>query len=566
MLRLYTHYSYLQRIKIFTQHTVLRVGNQRIHYSSNIQQSHNDKLTSNDMTYQFLELENQLSIPNLKLERKAQLLLSNPQYLDVFDIDLQPNELKSFFTLLIKYNINFNKIRIMGIGKIMKLLPINTPNGIQLIKNCGILNPKTQDDINNVFINLYNSKMKLLTISLLIQYRRYSDAAHFLSLCDSSLDNNQLIKYKFKLQKFINYNYNITASQIIESNIIHLYLKELSKSNSFTLKQKFEYYLLTVFKVLSLNPSYFTSGNQIMSLNSTFLSLLYHQPGINYTIFYAYFITLYPNAEKTIEKLGLKPDVEIPKINIRSELIQQSLPYLEDLALLYSKYFHEIHPSKNHLKKLFRNYLTSVISYQYNEIASISNQHHPFSKFNHDNSILSTFIDYTFTNQPFALFKPKLISNLIIKFYTSLKISYIDHKKSFISFTHKQQLQNLIEYLLNPKKTEFDLEKALLLIQLLSNHNIYLHGSTYMKIIEALVKLDFNEYAKSYYIFFANDPMISSQLSHKDVAVYCNRFKWPYPKYSNSMTSPETPEFNEDYLSGNLAPEKIITSLNEYIK
>lgn len=524
--------------------------------------------TTTDFTAQFLELEHQISIPNLSLERKAQLLLSNHQYLDVFDINLHPNEVKRFFTLLIKYNINFNTLDIMGIGKIMKLLPISSPNGVQLIKNCGILNPNTQNDIDNVFINLYNPKMRSLTISLLIQYKRFSDAAHFLSLIQQSnnTDNSQIVKFKFKLKKFLQYNYNITASQIVESKIIHLYLRELAKSQKFSLKQKFEYYLLTVFKILSINPSYFASGSQINSLNSTFLSLLYHQPGINYTVFYAYLITLYPNAASLIEELGLKPNVEIPKINIRPELIQQSLPYLENLSLLYSKYLHETHPSKHQLKRLFRNYLSSVISYQYSETASLTQQHHPFSKFNHDTSILSTFIDYTFTSQPFALFKPKLIANLIIKFYNSLQISYIDHSKTAISITHKQQLQKLIEYLLNPKKPEFDLEKAILLIQLLTENNIYLKGSTYMKVIDALVKLDFNEYAKSYYFFFANDPMISSQLSHNDVAPYCNRFKWPYPKYSSASTDPEAPEFNENYLTGDLAPEMIVASLKECVK
>lgn len=515
---------------------------------------------------QFIELENQISLLGSSFDHKLQLLLSHPQHLDIFDINLQTHEFSKLFTMLIKYNINFNCIQIQGLGKLLKMIPIVTPNGIQLIKNCGILNPQSNDEIINVYKNIYNSKLRILTINILIQNKQYHDANEFLKIFEQIDPSStvHIVKFKLKLQKFCKFNYNITASDIINNNLIHLYLRELSKSNKFTLKQKFEYYLLTVFKTLSLNPTYFTRSNQIQSLNSTFLSLLYHQSGINYTIFYSYLVALYPNAKPLIKQLGMQPILETPQINIREELIQQSLPYMEDLALLYSKYLNEKRPNKNHLKRLFRNYHSAVLSYQFSEVPSISHQYHPFSKFNHDTSILSTFIDYTFTNQPFAFFKPKLITNLIIKFYETLHVAYIDHSKTIIQVTHKSQIQNLLAYLLNPRKSDFDLEKAVELVKTLSKNNVYLSGTTYMKFIETLVKLDFNQQAKEFYFYFINDPMISSKLNLKDIAVYHDRFKWPYPKYTDVDIS-DCMEYDANYLSQNLAPEMLIASLEKNI-
>jgi hypothetical protein len=588
-----------------------RIRYNRIHSPKFIRlySNHNKNNNSHSLTFKdFKNFEHELSkikLSNCTFSEKLKFLLKYSHVLNISDLNIDLNSYDKLFIHLITIeNINFNENYIHGIGKLFKLLPIVSNIGIDLIKNCGILNSKFDIMDNNnksssyVFLNQYNDNLRLLTIDILIQNKYYREAFNYCQLLESlnkdSFDKSQLIKFYLKLSKFKNFNNNnnnLKSIDIIDNSIIPIYLRELIKNGNYSIEKKLEYYLLIIFKLFNLqdlNPNLFPkfNSNQLHSLNTIFLSLLHNQKGVGYNVYLSYYIKLYPKSIPILEQLNLlstnsnqkKPIFlnDLPNVNIRPELIQSSIyPYMEDLSLLYSKFLHDTFPNKFQLKTLFNNYLNLVKNYQNLENINSSSYEiiknpYPFSKFNHDSSILSSFLDYSF-NREKGFFKPILSSNLILKFYKNLKISQLDYYKSKFFKSHIKQLQYIIDFLSNVRNSNCDLPLAIEILKNLDNSNIYLHSKSYILIINSLIKLNQFEEAKKFYMFFIYyHPIISKKIQLNQIIPLCDRFKWPLPdsiisnnlNNDNNNNNNDLLEFNDMYLSGNLSPEEIIKQLD----
>lgn len=524
------------------------------------------------------------------IDHKVSYLLKDNKDVNIAHLHLDRTESPIFFNELIaKHKINFNDIRVHGIGKLMKFLPFMNYTGLVLIKNCGILNSECESQIDNIYLNRYTDKMRLLTIDILLLYQCYREAYKFVKLYESKVpssgSSSNLSKYKFKLSKFKNFeDMSISASEIVENNIVHIYLRELLKSEHYTLSEKFKYYLLILYKTLEVYPN--LSKTQISSLNSTFFALLYRQKAIPYSIYLSYFVKLYPKSTSLLQELGLLTNDSnskgpvfignLEQVNIRRELVQsKTYPYMEDLSLLFTKYLYENLPNRSQLKTLFKTYIRVVSKYQKTEKFLSQNpayifEVHPFSKFFHDSSILSTFVDYCFNERFTSLMKPLTASNLIEKFYASLDIINVDHYKSKIHHTHISQLDRLVKYFLHIDDPRGDITRAIELVKILTDANIYLSGDTYISVVRALYKLDCIEDGTNLYNYFKDHPQISTRIKQSDISYICCRYKLPYPKpilRENHLRQhdPFSLEFNHGFLKGELAPENIVKRLDSQL-
>lgn len=533
----------------------------------------------------FINFENDLnkiSIKDSSIDSKINFLLKYNNKLNIFDLNLPINKYSIVFKKLINnYKINFNKIKINGIGTFLKLILKNSINGIELIKNCGILN---YEDRDLIFKNQYNKNLQLLTISILIDNKFYNDAYHFIKIYDLlNPKNNDTIKFKFKLSKFNEFNkfFKINSLEIINNNLIHLYLNDLIKSSLYSSEEKIEFYLLILFKYLELNKlkNFKNSINQIKILNSKFLLLLNNQISISYSIFLSYFIKLYPNSIQLLKDLCListsnsilknnSPDLnDLPIVNIKNDLIQlNSQPFINDIALLYSKYLNEKLPNRTTTKQLFNLYIKNVKYYQLLNNNSNNNLiPHPFDSKFHDSSILLSFLNYTF-NLKIGLNKPKLSSNLILKFYNNIKTCRIN-KNQINEF---QLLIKSFSTYNSSSNIKFNFIILTKLLNEFNNQNIILNIEIYFNLINLLIKLDFIENAKQIYLFLINHPILSKNIKINHVNELCYRFLWPFPTHlleiknlnengnENSLIKNEF-TFKNDYL---IPPDNLIKLLD----
>lgn len=533
----------------------------------------------------FINFENDLnkiSIKDSSIDSKINFLLKYNNKLNIFDLNLPINKYSIVFKKLINnYKINFNKIKINGIGTFLKLILKNSINGIELIKNCGILN---YEDRDLIFKNQYNKNLQLLTISILIDNKFYNDAYHFIKIYDLlNPKNNDTIKFKFKLSKFNEFNkfFKINSLEIINNNLIHLYLNDLIKSSLYSSEEKIEFYLLILFKYLELNKlkNFKNSINQIKILNSKFLLLLNNQISISYSIFLSYFIKLYPNSIQLLKDLCListsnsilknnSPNLnDLPIVNIKNDLIQlNSQPFINDIALLYSKYLNEKLPNRTTTKQLFNLYIKNVKYYQLLNNNSNNNLiPHPFDSKFHDSSILLSFLNYTF-NLKIGLNKPKLSSNLILKFYNNIKTCRIN-KNQINEF---QLLIKSFSTYNSSSNIKFNFIILTKLLNEFNNQNIILNIEIYFNLINLLIKLDFIENAKQIYLFLINHPILSKNIKINHVNELCYRFLWPFPTHlleiknlnengnENSLIKNEF-TFKNDYL---IPPDNLIKLLD----
>lgn len=534
----------------------------------------------------FINFENDLnkiSIKDSSIDSKINFLLKYNNKLNIFDLNLPINKYSIVFKKLINnYKINFNKIKINGIGTFLKLILKNSINGIELIKNCGILN---YEDRDLIFKNQYNKNLQLLTISILIDNKFYNDAYHFIKIYDLlNPKNNDTIKFKFKLSKFNEFNkfFKINSLEIINNNLIHLYLNDLIKSSLYSSEEKIEFYLLILFKYLELNKlkNFKNSINQIKILNSKFLLLLNNQISISYSIFLSYFIKLYPNSIQLLKDLCListsnsilknnSPDLnDLPIVNIKNDLIQlNSQPFINDIALLYSKYLNEKLPNRTTTKQLFNLYIKNVKYYQLLNNNNSNNNliPHPFDSKFHDSSILLSFLNYTF-NLKIGLNKPKLSSNLILKFYNNIKTCRIN-KNQINEF---QLLIKSFSTYNSSSNIKFNFIILTKLLNEFNNQNIILNIEIYFNLINLLIKLDFIENAKQIYLFLINHPILSKNIKINHVNELCYRFLWPFPTHlleiknlnengnENSLIKNEF-TFKNDYL---IPPDNLIKLLD----
>ncbi|KAG0673627.1 hypothetical protein C6P42_002630, partial [Pichia californica] len=447
--------------------------------------------------------------------------------------------------------------------------------------NCGILN---YEDRDLIFKNQYNKNLQLLTISILIDNKFYNDAYHFIKIYDLlNPKNNDTIKFKFKLSKFNEFNkfFKINSLEIINNNLIHLYLNDLIKSSLYSSEEKIEFYLLILFKYLELNKlkNFKNSINQIKILNSKFLLLLNNQISISYSIFLSYFIKLYPNSIQLLKDLCListsnsilknnSPDLnDLPIVNIKNDLIQlNSQPFINDIALLYSKYLNEKLPNRTTTKQLFNLYIKNVKYYQLLNNNSNNNLiPHPFDSKFHDSSILLSFLNYTF-NLKIGLNKPKLSSNLILKFYNNIKTCRIN-KNQINEF---QLLIKSFSTYNSSSNIKFNFIILTKLLNEFNNQNIILNIEIYFNLINLLIKLDFIENAKQIYLFLINHPILSKNIKINHVNELCYRFLWPFPTHlleiknlnengnENSLIKNEF-TFKNDYL---IPPDNLIKLLD----
>lgn len=579
---------YSSKIRPFRQHL-------KVSYPFNIfyRLSSTNKITTIDDFNKFLEYQKKLNViqssSKLSLDFKIQFLLSDINNLDISDLNLNIENYEYFLIKLINdYKINFNESDILGIGKFFKILARNSINGLTLIKNCGILELNSELT-TEIFIKRYNDKLRLLTIDLLIENKYYTDAIHFIHLYESihpNLTNPQIVKFKFKLMKINELsntlNSKISALDIIENSLIHIYTRELLKSNNYSIEKKLEYFLLIIFKWFTCSTTSL-STNQIHLLNSTFLSILYRQVGIPYSIYVSYFIKLYPKSIPTLVELKLLSTSkdfnkyipildELPTVNIRDELIQSCEPYMEDLSLLYSKYLHEFLPNRTTTRQLFNLYVENVKKYQKNENRSyLKTVIHPFSKFHHDTSILTSFINYTFATKVGAgFFKPKVASNMIIKFYNTVNIAHLDYNKSTVSKNHDKQLSNVVLYFVNTESKNFNFPIVITILSLINKFNIRLNVEDYIEVLNSLIKLDLMKQAKEFYNFIITDPVVSHQLKPEHISKFCYKYAWPYPEILLRKTETDilnqhkenTFTYNENYLTGDLSPQTLINYLD----
>lgn len=534
----------------------------------------------------FINFENDLnkiSIKDSSIDSKINFLLKYNNKLNIFDLNLPINKYSIVFKKLINnYKINFNKIKINGIGTFLKLILKNSINGIELIKNCGILN---YEDRDLIFKNQYNKNLQLLTISILIDNKFYNDAYHFIKIYDLlNPKNNDTIKFKFKLSKFNEFNkfFKINSLEIINNNLIHLYLNDLIKSSLYSSEEKIEFYLLILFKYLELNKlkNFKNSINQIKILNSKFLLLLNNQISISYSIFLSYFIKLYPNSIQLLKDLCListsnsilknnSPNLnDLPIVNIKNDLIQlNSQPFINDIALLYSKYLNEKLPNRTTTKQLFNLYIKNVKYYQLLNNNNSNNNliPHPFDSKFHDSSILLSFLNYTF-NLKIGLNKPKLSSNLILKFYNNIKTCRIN-KNQINEF---QLLIKSFSTYNSSSNIKFNFIILTKLLNEFNNQNIILNIEIYFNLINLLIKLDFIENAKQIYLFLINHPILSKNIKINHVNELCYRFLWPFPTHlleiknlnengnENSLIKNEF-TFKNDYL---IPPDNLIKLLD----
>ncbi|GAV27534.1 hypothetical protein PMKS-001002 [Pichia membranifaciens] len=263
---------------------------------------------------------------------------------------------------------------------------------------------------------------------------------------------------------------------------------------------------------------------------------------------------------------------ELPQVNIRRELIQSSQPYMEDLSMLYSKFFHEKLPNRAYTKTLFKEYHSLVSRYQKKEIFKLTSHYvrfrHPFSRYNHDSSVLSAFVNHTFEN-PTGILRPKLTSNIVEKFYSELKFSHIDYYRSKNHKSHINQLSSLVRFFADTKNPSCDVSKALDLLKLFTFKNIFLDINVYLLLIDSLIKLDFLEDAKEMYFFISQHPVLSNKLTKEKVMPLCYRYSWPYPDHL--LVFPLTSKnqrfnYNKGYLSGDLSPSAVIEYLDSSIE
>lgn len=548
----------------------------------------------------FLEFEKALQrikLSNTPLDTKISFLLSHHTKIDISDLNICDEDASAFFSRLVNtHSIDFKTTQIRGLGKLLKMLPTVSSSGQVTVKNCGILDPAGNDAVLETFIHKYNDKLQLLTIDILIANKCYTEACRFLQIYDRlKKDRHKTIKFHFKLSKFHEFSDSISpkvsAKDIVDNNLLHIYIRELLKSEAFSVEQKLEKFLLILYKwlnlveVANLNKP---SENQIHIFNTAFLSLLSRQAGIPYSVYLAYFVKLYPKSIPMLQELSLlsvpsssftssykayAPLLsELPQVNIRRELIQSSQPYMEDLSMLYSKFFHEKFPNRAYTKTLFKEYHSLVSRYQKKETSKLVPHSirfkHPFSRYNHDSSILSAFINHTFEN-PTGLLRPKLTSNIVEKFYSELKFSHIDYYKSKNHKSHISQLSSLVRFFADTKNPSCDISKALNLLKLFTFENILLDIKVYLLLIDSLIKLDFLEDAKKMYLFVSQHPILSNRLTKEKVAPLCYRYSWPYPE--QLLIFPSTLQnqcftYNRDYLSGDLSPSALIEYLDSSIE
>lgn len=546
----------------------------------------------------FIELETELSRikTSADIDEKINFLLRNHHYVDIFDINLRVDEYPRFFHKLVNdYQVDFNETDILGIGKLLKVLAsMPSDRGIALIKNCGILNSKNgtlETLADDVYINKYNNKLRVLTIDSLLKNKYYREAFRFLKIFETvSPNSKETAKYFFKLSKF-NKDIELTPADIIDNSLVHIYLRELLKSDNYTLKEKLEYFLLILYKTLDIQNAPINNlpplnPNQVHNINTVFLSLLYNQKGVPYSVFVSYFIQLYPKSVDMLIDLNLLSKENpkdnpifteinsLPNVNIRSELINEhSYPYIEELSMLYSKFLSEKHLNKYQIKTFFKKYCSSVLQFQNFETIDQSNNLHPFSKLNHDSSVLNSFINHTFNNSINGLSKPLLSLNLILKFYNSLEFSNLDYSKSKNIKNHKHQLQELLNYFLNMKNFNSNIPKAIELLTCLSNVNIYLDIKIYLKLIDSLISISCFEDAKSIYDFVCNNPSLSAKLEPIHISKYCYKYSWPYPAkilamehYSTDNSADISASYNADFLTGNMSPQNLISYLDSMLK
>lgn len=548
---------------------------------------------------EFLEFERALQrVKHAKtpLDTKVRFLLSHHSRVDISDLNIGGEDAPAFFSMLVNaHSMDLKTTDIRGLGKLLKMLPTVSPRGLETVKNCGILDPAGNAAVDT-FTHRYDDRLQLLTIDILITNKCYAEACRFLQIYDRlKKDRQKTIKYHFKLAKFHEFSDSVSpkvsAKDIVDNNLVHLYIRELLKTESLSLEQKLEKFLLILYKWLNLveiadlkRPS----ENQIHIFNTAFLALLSRQVGIPYSVHLAYFAKLYPKSVPMLQELSLlsvpssssstlskayAPLLsELPQVNIREELIQSSQPYMEDLSMLYSKFFHEKFPNRAYTKTLFKEYHSLVSRYQKKETSKLVPHSirfkHPFSRYNHDSSILSAFINHTFEN-PTGLLRPKLTSNIVEKFYSELKFSHIDYYKSKNHKSHISQLSSLVRFFADTKNPSCDISKALNLLKLFTFENILLDIKVYLLLIDSLIKLDFLEDAKKMYLFVSQHPILSNRLTKEKVAPLCYRYSWPYPE--QLLIFPSTLQnqcftYNRDYLSGDLSPSALIEYLDSSIE
>lgn len=593
-----------------------------------------DKVEIQDQLSNIIKLRSQLREIYQNINNKSQndlvidkfnLLFQNLDIIDINDLKLNNYQNIEFFKLLIDKEINFNLIEIKGIGKLLKNISNITNHkilGIDLIKNCGILNPNEKNEtiINDIFNYRYNDTLRILTIDTLIQHKKYNDAYKFIELMEklpinNETINNQLIKYKIKLSKFKNFTHlKPSIKEILFSNNIHIYLRELIKCTKISNEKKLEYYLLILYKYLKYCKlkSITITNTQLLSINTTFLSILSKEQGVSYSIFLAYFIKLFPKSIPLLEELNLLTTDDkyresinnnerihlddnlkilhindLPNVNIRDDLIMHNTyPYMETLSLLYGKYIPEKCYTRKQIKKCFKDYFNKVYPFQQSEIKYLlkSNDYklHPFSINNHDSSILSVFIYYTFHKDIDKLFKPIFTSNYIIKFYEYLIINSLDYSKIRNNHFHIKQLNNIINYFIDTNNLKFNIEIAIKLINVLINHEIYLDKKIYLNLIDSTIKSDMIEDAKKIFDYITNNLIISNQLEWYEISKYCNKYRWKFPnillkqvenlsieeikqlKIGDKLNeNNESYKFDKNYLSKDLSPEKFVKLLDE---
>lgn len=538
--------------------------------------------TKNDLN-NFLKFENNLnSINNSNnLDLKIKFLLNNYNKLNILDLNIPNEKLDLFYLKLINnYNLNFNDYNLKGIGSFLKLLVKNSINGINIVKNCGLIsNNNNNNNRDEIYKFNYSLKLQLLTINLLIEYKYYNDAYHFIKIFNSihpNLNNSNLTKFKFKLSKFKEFkNLQINSNQLIDSNLVHLYCNELIKSNNYLIDKKLEYFLLILFKYINLKnlKNEKLSLNEIKLFNSNFLLILKNQNSISYTIFLSYFIKLYPNSIDLLKKLCLinsnnsilknkSPNLNnLLNVNIKNDLIQlNQQPFIFDLSLLYSKFLNEKLFDRSSTKQLFDLYIKNVKLFQSNNLINNNYNYHPFNEKFHDSSVLLSFLNYSFNSNK-GLNKPKLSSNLIINFFKNLKISKINKLQI-------KEFELIINYFNNLNNFKFNSIILFNLINEFNKQNIFLNINIYFNLINSLIKLNFINEAKKIYLFLINNPFLSNLIEINHINSLCYKYSWPYPIHLldknllNNSLLPNYYNYNKDYLINYLSPDDLIKNLD----
>ena len=540
------------------------------------------------------------------VNEKADLILQHPQIIDIYDLQLDACQCIPFFNYLVQQRkTNFNSIKLLGMGKLLKLVA-NTEydghKGVDLIKNCGILDTNSVEDAKNIFVTHYNEMMRLVTIDILLANGCYREAYEFMQLCENlpgnASVNPSFIKFKFKLSRFEEFrNIVPTPKELIDNDLIHIYLREIMKLSNLPVEKALEYFLLVTFKFFELRQLQHSPpipSRVIHPINTIFLSLLQRQHGISFQVYLAYFIKLFPQSIRMLKDLKilrastnksiLSTSLEdLPQVNICDELIlKDSLPYMEDLALLYEKFLDEKYLTRNQLNSMFKIYLQNVTTFQAAEtVLNTSDTNHPFSKYNHDPSILSKFINYAFNQRLNKLYKPMLTSNMILKFYESCRVSAPDIYKSKTHRNHIKQLNQLVEYFIDVENPKCNLDVAMKLIDSLSRRNINLNSEVYLKLLDSLTRLAMIGEARKVYDHISETSAISRNVSWKQLIPYAYRFKWNYPTFLLAQVSDIPIEkisldhiepdsglltySDEILVNGPLKPELVIAELDEQI-